>query len=380
MTAPITITSYDGANTAVFGNGFILESCSYIIVSAVDFTITSPSSGNHPFNLRSDNAGTGYPNRSNHIQVLNCRMHDWENEAQVKDEQADYLLYQNCEFYNTGLGSGNQTYALDFMWDDYCTVRGCYFHDLEGNDIVVKGGSTYDVCEDNVIIGSTATGYETSWGILSGNGSGSSWSNVNNNYDSMFLIIRNNILNNITRGVYGTWDTAFTYVYHNLFRDCGKGNVGEFNYLTQISPSGDSRNDNYSRHVYVFNNIFYDDLGTMFPYGWATGGSYYLQDFETGNNNYFNEGHSMTLDPSGFANPNTEAGATIGDPHLTLGTTPSTWQGWVNYFRPLWDSQSTAMLVDKGSSTAGNFPYPAVVSGHRGQSSAPRRRLGHRPL
>ena len=140
-----------------------------------------------------------------------------------------------------------------------------------------------------------------------------------------------------------------------------KGNVGEFNYLTQISPSGDSRNDNYSRHVYVFNNIFYDDQGTMCPYGWATGGSYYLQDFETGNNNYYNEGQPCLLDATGFANPNTEAGATIGDPHLTLGTTPSTWQGWVNYFRPLWDSQSTAMLVDKGSTTAGNFPYPAVV-------------------
>ncbi len=42
--------------------------------------------------------------------------------------------------------------------------------------------------------------------------------------------------------------------------------------------------------------------------------------------------------------------------------TPTTWQGWVNYYRPLWDTQSNAMLKDHGSSTAGNIPYPAVVS------------------
>ena len=79
-------------------------------------------------------------------------------------------------------------------------------------------------------------------------------------------------------------------------------------------------------------------------------------------------------------NPTTESGATYGDPHLTLSGTPTTWQGWVNYYRPLWDTQSNAMLKDHGSSTAGNYPLSRRAPGHRGQRTSEGQWLGHRPL
>ncbi len=44
------------------------------------------------------------------------------------------------------------------------------------------------------------------------------------------------------------------------------------------------------------------------------------------------------------------------------GATPTTWQGWVNYFRPNWDSLSNANIKDKGTSAPARAPCPGVLT------------------
>ncbi len=119
----------------------------------------------------------------------------------------------------------------------------------------------------------------------------------------------------------------------------------------------------------------------MRPYGAVDsgGGDGHIVNWQTGNNCFYNNGQPLTYE-SDVPNPTTESGATYGDPHLTLTGTPTTWQGWVNYYRPLWDSQSNAMLKDHGNSNAGTIPCPAVIADIEGNASPERRRLGHRPL
>ena len=89
----------------------------------------------------------------------------------------------------------------------------------------------------------------------------------------------------------------------------------------------------------------------------------------TGNNNFYNNGQPLTYEAD-IPNPTTETGSTYGDPHLTLSGTPTTWQGWVNYYRPLWDSQSNAMLLGQGHERGGHDPAAGRDRGYRGQPAA----------
>ena len=46
--------------------------------------------------------------------------------------------------------------------------------------------------------------------------------------------------------------------------------------------------------------------------------------------------------------------------------TPTTWQGWVDYYRPKWDAQTKAMLHGKGSDRLGvpQGSGPRDIEGH----------------
>ena len=113
-------------------------------------------------------------------------------------------------------------------------------------------------------------------------------------------------------------------------------------------------------HFFVYNNIFYDSTGSMYAAYKYDNGT--VLDWTTGNNCYWNNGSAIPSGTGGVVpNPNTETGAQIGNPGLSFSGTPSSWQTWVNYYRPLWNSQSNAMLKDKGTSAAGTAPQPAVL-------------------
>jgi len=347
--SPITIRPYDGDFTALFTGSIRLVRCKYITLMGLDMSNT----GGHPLSVTSGcDDFADVSKRSNNIIVTNCKIHDGgSSSGQCKIQQSDYITLQDCEFYNLGAGGA----TIDCVWVDHCVHRRNFLHNASCGGFV-KGGSQYNVFESNVFVNSPGT-YD--WGFMPGAGTDVSVANPDIPYESMYTLIRNNIVHHAGRGALPSNESAYCYAYNNLWYDCGWSNSG-FSYATQLS-TGMSRFDNYTRHFYVFNNIFYDPQGDMRPYGWTEGGSGNCEDWQTGNNNYWNQGNALTLDSSGWVNPNTETGATYTNPDLTLTGSPTTWQGWINYFRPKWTSASNAALKDKGTSAAGGAPLPAVV-------------------
>ena len=322
--AYITINSYDGDYAAQFPSGVhFVRALKYLKIIGLDRS--HPSGDGDPINVTSgcdDPVGiwSDYSKRSNHIEITRCKIHDTGGWGQLKLQQSDYITVQDCEIYNSNPSFTYSPY-IGTVWIEHSTFRRNFFHDSPSGAMMVKGGAMYNVMEDNVAVNLNST---YSWAIMTGNGTRPEFANPNAGYESEYTVIRNNIINKGNRVGYSTWGTTgWVYVYNNLFEDCA-GSYAGYSYITQISPGGESHNGNWTRHVYVFNNIFWDPQGDMQPYGWAQGGSGWLDDFETGYNCYWNQGNQMVLDSSGFANPYTETGAKIGDPHLTMTGTPAT--------------------------------------------------------
>jgi len=103
-----------------------------------------------------------------------------------------------------------------------------------------------------------------------------------------------------------------------------------------------------------FNNVFLDtagDMGKVYAY---ENGNY--EDWQTGNNNYYNAGNPIPSD--GIVDPNQETGATFGNPNLANPTgTATTYAGWLDCYRI---TASSTALIDQGNSNAGNDPCPGV--------------------
>ncbi len=329
-----------------------LVRCKYITITGLDL---KTASGGHPVSVLSGCVGTDFfsaSHRSNHIIIQNCKIHDGgTSSGQCKLQQSDYLTVQDCEFWNLGAGGA----VLDCVYVDNCVFQRNYMHDNYASAGFVKGGSLYDVFDSNVYVNPSTP---INWGYMPGGQTDAPDCDPNIPYESEYAVISNNIVKGAQRGALPSEEAGYCYAYNNLWYDCAGGNSG-YSYVTCIDTGG-PRHDDYTRHFYVFNNIFYDPQGDMRPYGWKIGGSGQQQDWETGNNNFWNNGQALLVD-SQFINPNNESGATFGDPHLSLSGTPTTRQGWIDYFRPMWDSQSNAMLKDKGNANAAPAPYPAVI-------------------
>ncbi len=164
-------------------------------------------------------------------------------------------------------------------------------------------------------------------------------------------------------------------------KDCGK-NSPLYSYITQISTGG-PRFDDYTRHFYVFNNIFYDTAGTMRPYGWklSGGGSGNNEDWETGNNCFYNAGQPLTYE-SDTPDPTTEAGATYGDPHLSMtGADPHHLAG-VGELLPAARGTPPRIACSRirVRPPAGASPVPNVIFDIEGHPRPSDSTLGHRPL
>ena len=352
--APITIRSYDGDFTAIFTGGFSMVRCKYLTLTGLDLSIPA---GGHPVRVTSgcQDDFADPVRRSHNIVITNCKIHDGgSTSGQAKMQQCDYITIQDCEFYN--LGAGGMT--VDGVWNTHSTYRRNYFHQTSGGGFA-KGGSQYDVFDGNVVVDPWGA---NAYGFLPG-GCTLDWaSDPTLNHQSYYTVIRNNIVVGMGRGAIGWWGAAYAHVYNNLFKDCATGS-SSYSYITAILATQSCLFSNSSDHLYTYNNIFYDSDGNMRPYGWklSGGGSGDMSDWQSGYNSFYNNGQSL-IHESDTPDPTTETGATYGDPHLTMsGGTPTTWQGWVDYFRPAWDSQSNAMLKDHGTSAAGGAPCPAVV-------------------
>jgi len=351
--SPITIRSYDGDFAAVFTGGVRMVRCKYLILTGLDCSLPG---GGHPISITSGCDDYATPDkRSNHITISNCKVHDGgTSSGQLKLQQSDYLTVQDCDIYNLGAGGA----VIDCVWVEHTTSLRNYIHNGYGAVGFYKGGSMYSTFDSNVAT-SPASGYLT-WGFMPGGQTDPAFCNPDPNvtYESMYTMIRNNIVIGQTRGSVPSEECAYCYIYNNLHRDCAT-NSAYYSYIT-IILTGLSRFDGYTRHFYVFNNIFWDSDGNMRPYGsvLSGGGSGSYEDWQTGYNNFYNNGQPL-IHETDTPDPTTETGATYGNPNLTNPTgTATTWAGWVALFRP---TANSTLIVDQGTSAAGNVPYPGVV-------------------
>jgi len=355
--SPITIRPYDGDFTVFYTGGVRFVRCKYLTITGMDMSLPA---GGHPFSVTSgcDDYAT-VDKRSNNIVATNCKIHDGgTSSGQLKIQQSDYVTVENCEMYNLGAGGA----VIDCVWVEHVKARHNYLHDAYSSAGFFKGGSLYSTFESSVATAPQGSG-TYSYGFMPGGQTDPQFCNPDPTvtYESMYTVIRNNIVTGQTRGATPTVESGYCYVYNNLMKDCATLYPQYYSYITVILTGG-SRFDGYTRHLFVFNNIFYDSDGNMRPYGsvLSGGGSGSYEDWQTGYNNFYNNGQPLVHE-SDTPDPTTETGATYGDPNLTMSGSPTTWQGWVNYYRPLWNSQSNAMLKDKGTSAAGGAPCPAVV-------------------
>ncbi len=163
---------------------------------------------------------------------------------------------------------------------------------------------------------------------------------------------------NCPGGAVGTYSCYHAYFYNNLTYNCGDParNLS----LVWQRETGDAFTRN-TEGVYVFNNIFLDTRGQM-PSVYRNHSGIFT-GWEHDYNNYCNAGKPIPT--GGMFDPTKERHSTFGNPRLSMkGPTPTTWAGWVAYFRPTGASKP---IIDRGTKAAGTLPLPGVVKDLEGR-------------
>jgi len=369
--ASITVRAYDGDLTANQDAGVGLVACSYLRFQGIDFSVAN----GHCINVCGTSPSYHVYDKSHHVAFLHCRFHERDTDDKaggdevIKGSQSEYLLFEDCEVYVDKGPHTTTSFALDFVYVSHTVMRRFYIHDFNGAGIYTKGGSQYNVLEQSVISQSLPTSYAT--GIQTSDGTGAAFGNPDTLYETEYFVVRNNIIRRTNKDAIHVADVGKLWIYNNLFADIGDARALYQCYRPYLvehdldSPAEHCYN--HSEAIRVFNNIFLDTNGTMLAaYGYDTGTA---TDWLTGNNCYWNNGKPV---PSGNlvvdgkpVDPKAEPGAVFADPLLKDPTgTATTWQGWVDLYRHT--TKSTA-LIDRGSSSAGDRPRPAVlddIEGH----------------
>ncbi|KPJ51584.1 hypothetical protein AMJ39_09650, partial [candidate division TA06 bacterium DG_24] len=346
--AYITIQAYDGDLSVLLqgdsGSADVIcfHGRQYCKLIGVELTGESSSALVHGDD---DDKGIG---DCRYIYVQRCYAHDAPSGNDCMHFNGLYIFVEDCEVSKPGprSGAGYQE-CIDYVAVDYGAMRGNYCHDFNDQALYAKGGSDDNVIERNVVSmqlyanmdnPATAFGQQTDKRVIK-----------NDTHQSYNTVYRNNIIRECPRGAIGTYDCYHGYFYNNVVHNCGSTNYGIVHQRTSTSFTTGSDG------VYFFNNVFLDTDGDMWTVYQHRSAPY--SDWQTGNNNYYNNGNPIP--PDGIVDPNQEAGATFGNPNLANPTgTATTWQGWVDCYRIT--SASTA-LIDQGNSNAGNTPFPAVT-------------------
>ena len=291
--------------------------------------------------VHSDNNGTVRPS---HIYVQRCYVHDPPRGEDCTHMNGEYIFTENCEACRPN------DHVLDYVNVDYGAVRNCYLHDFDDNATYAKGGSDSCVFENNVI-SNQGTGSDNPAVGFGQQTTGVEQTDTHQSYNCVF---RNNIIRNCPNGAVGTYDCYHGYFYNNTIYNCGGYNGRGIVHLRTSTDWGGAATDD---GVYIFNNVFLDTAGDMGSV-YVKQSSHVVNDFASGNNNYYNNGNPIPS--TGYVDPNLEAGATFGNPNLANPNgSATTWQGWVDCYRIT--AASTA-LIDHGASSAGNTPFPAVIN------------------
>jgi len=351
--AYITIQAYDGDRTAVItansGATNTIDTYARHYVRFIGLELIANLSGQYYCFYAHDG--------SQHVELVRCYIHDSKAGDAVKASQCDYFTVQECEIAHPGgsAPSGNNQ-GIDGGVDvDYGLFRNNYIHDFPDMAYYAKGGSEYSVAEGNVVYNqdpawpgpAVGFGQETDQIYMDGAV-----------YQSYYMVMRNNIFTTCAGGAAGTYSCYHGYFYNNLSHNCGtaSANLG----IICQRTTGDSWTPN-TDGFYVFNNIFLDTRGQMPTVYRYHSGNY--SDWQHDYNNFYNNGNPIPS--AGMFDPNLEANSTFGNPNLALSGTPTTWQGWVNYYRP---SSSSTLIIDHGTSAAGGTPQPAVLTDIEGNA------------
>jgi PKD repeat protein len=343
--AYITFRSYDGDLAAKVTGGVCFWQCHYVKWIGFDME------GGHNGIMHVAGAVTSdSAQRSQYIYVERCYIHHPDGQTDlVKTNQSDYLCIQDNELAH----NGGVDQVIDMVWVTYSVGRRNYVWDWGDHALFTKGGCMYCTYEGNVIV--DPLGKKADQATRFGGSTQSAYHNPATPYQSEYTVYRNNVIRDAANGANATYDCYYAYFYNNTVHNCGSSKKG---IVFQHSDYGDE----WSRHLFYFNNVFLDtagDMGKVYAY---ENGNY--EDWQTGNNNYYNAGNPIPSD--GIVDPNQEAGATFGNPNLANPTgSATTYAGWLDCYRI---TASSAALIDQGNSNAGNDPCPGVHADIEGTS------------
>ncbi|MFN8346263.1 MAG: right-handed parallel beta-helix repeat-containing protein [Spirosomataceae bacterium] len=225
------------------------------------------------------------------IKIRNCKIHDTGRDCIKITPGCQNIEILNCEIYRSGVGPANlsaqNAEGIDNVNGSAMIVRNCYFHDIATNALYAKGGAKDCIFEQNLIMncgeGGLVAGYldtDAEWFNTTANP---------NYYESINIIIRNNIVINTNREGVGLYAVFNAQVYNNtLINVAQEGSAalliarGE----TYSTPKGDVYPK--SKDLKIANNIFIQTAsakGYMARLRWATEGN-----TEISNNVYYKPG------------------------------------------------------------------------------------------
>jgi len=343
--AYITIQAYDGDLTASFvgesgaGNTIDLESRHYVKVIGFDIAGTQ-SQGYYCVKM----------SLCQYCELKRCRIHDSGTGDAVKGNQGDYYLIEGNEIYRPGGDnpSGNNQCIDSGVDVDYASYRNNYMHDFPDMAYYSKGGSEYCVHEGNVVYAQ----YATAAGPAIGFGQQTDAKYMDGAlYQSYYMVQRNNLVIDCPGGAFGTYSCYHGYLYNNTMRNCGTASANLGVICTRITGRGDKASTN---GFYCYNNLILDTRGEMPTVYRYHSGDY--SDWQHDHNSFYNNGNPIPS--AGMFDPNLEAHSTFGSPNLANQTgTATTYAGWKDCLRI---TSASTLLIDHGTSAAGDDPLPAV--------------------
>ncbi len=342
--APITYNSYDGNLAAKIQYGMNVMGHSYGNINGFESTCPSGGMGIH---IQPGDSKTLLP-RSTHINVSNCWFHDPVRYDTVKLNQSDYLTFTDCELSGP---SGDE--EMDAVWVNYVTFTRTFIHDYDTIGVTFKGGSHYPIFEQGVIVHAINSGVKAT---RFGGATDSKYRDPSSTYASQYAVYRNNIIRDCRSPAAGDYECWYAYFYNNTVVEAGQStSLGIIAHHADPKYSGDGG----SAHVYWFNNLFLDLNGDMIQV-YNNQSSLRADDWVDNYNSYYNNGNPIPSGTWAGHNPNLEPNSTFGNPNLAnQNGTATTYAGWKNCFRI---TAASTTLIDRGSSTAGNTPQPAVLN------------------
>ena len=193
------------------------------------------------------------------VKILNCKIHDTGRDCIKIAPGCQYIQVLNCEIYRSGIGPANisaqNAEGIDNVNGSNMTVRNCYIHDIATNGLYAKGGAKDCVFEQNLLMncgeGGLIAGYldtDAEWFDTDSNP---------NYYESINIIIRNNIVVNTKWEGVGLYAAQNAQVYNNTFINVAQ-NASAALLIARGEIYGTPKGDRFpkSKDIKVANNIF----------------------------------------------------------------------------------------------------------------------------